>query len=157
MHARDLFVVFLRMAGLLLIGGALTLAVGMIGVRAPEQLAYYGLVATMLVVGIWFVLGAPVLVARLRWPDVPATAATAAVPPTPATWVAAGERFVAWLFVMEAVPSVAQVIGACFGGPGSSSSFVGWITWSTLWAALVNVALATLLFRHSSRRLGVEA
>lgn len=157
MHARDLFMVFLRMAGLLLIGGALTHAVNLIGMSAPAELAYYGIIATMLVVGVWFLLGAPALVARLRWPDVPATVPTEPVPPPPATWVAAGERFVAWLFLLEAVPFAAQVIGGWFDGPRSSTSLVGWLTERSLWAALLNVALATFLFRHSSRRLGVEA
>ncbi|MFO0933333.1 MAG: hypothetical protein U1E39_11565 [Planctomycetota bacterium] len=157
MHPRDLFVVFLRMAGLLLIGGALTHAVNLIGMSAPAELAYYGIIATMLVVGVWCLLGAPALVARLRWPEASAAAPTEPLPPPPATWVAVGERCVAWLFVLEAVPFVAQVIGGWFGGPGSSTSFVGWVTSSSLWAALVNVALATFLFRHSSRRLGVEA
>jgi hypothetical protein len=88
-HPRDLFVVFLRMAGLLLIGGVLTHAVNLIGMRAPAELSYYGIIPMMLVVGVWFLLGAPALVARLRWPEASAAAPTEPAPP-PATWVAVG-------------------------------------------------------------------
>ncbi len=83
MHPRDLFVVFLRMAGLLLIGGVLTHAVNLIGMSAPAELAYYGIIATMLVVGVWFLLGAPALVARLRWPEASAAAPTEPLPRRP--------------------------------------------------------------------------
>lgn len=159
MRSRDLFVVLLRGAGLLLLWGVLVLALQFL---VPDSTTFQGTVGVVLVVAavvvfaVWLLLGAPALATRLRWPDPPPDGHEPALPPR--AWAAAAERTVGWLALLGAVPEAGRVL-VTFAGALSR----GGVSWRDLfqrpdlWIVLVSVGFAVLLFRRSSRALGVEA
>lgn len=159
MGSRDLFVVMLRGAGLLLLWGIVVVALQfLVPGRGDFDASAVGaalLVPALGLVAVWLLMGAPSLTARLRWPDPPPGGNEPA--PPPCAWAAAAERTVGWLALLGAVPEAGHVLTTLAGvfdrgGP----PLRGLWTDAALWIVLASVGFAVVLFRRSSRTLGVE-